>query len=166
MSDSAAIVRDASPADYQAIDTINEAAFTGRSEADLVTALRRSGDVACELVAERNGDAVGHILLSRLAVPENCLALAPVSVAPSLQRKGIGSLLIRQAITRATSENRTAIFVLGEPAYYRRFGFCVKKAERFETDYPKAFFMVLELRPGALERLAGKIVYAAPFGNL
>ena len=163
MTDETVIVGEAEAGDQAAIDAINEAAFGGRVEADLVVALRQSGDAVLELVAETGNAIVGHVLLSRLQAPRHCLALAPVSVLPQHQRMGIGSMLIRRAVAWAEAHGWAAIFLLGDPAYYRRFGFCVKKADRFETDYPKAFFMALDLQPQAFAGLAGRVIYPAAF---
>ena len=157
---------DITAADHAAVHALVEAAFGQAAEAGLVDALRASGDAVIDLVAESGGRITGHILLSKLRAPVNCAALAPVSVAPNRQKQGIGSALIRHAIDRAKQAGWSAIFLLGDPAYYTRFGFDVDRAAKFETEYPPEYFMVLELEDGTLDRLSGKVEYAAPFASL
>lgn len=160
------IVRAAHPADARAIRAVVDAAFGGPAEGALVEALRESGDAALELVAKADGKILGHVMLSRLASPQNCLALAPLAVAPGFQRRGVGGALIKRAVEEAREAGASAIFLLGEPAYYARFGFSVAAAATFETVYPKDYMMALELSPGALAATGGAIDYAAPFSAL
>ncbi len=160
------IIRIEAPHDRPAIRRTVTAAFGQEAEADLVDALRASGDAAISLVAEDGGNIVGHILFSKLQAPERCLALAPVSVAPSRQSRGIGSKLISEGLARAKSAGWRGVFLLGAPDYYRRFGFSPELAESFESPYPKPYFMALELAPGALSGMGGEVIYAAPFQKL
>lgn len=159
-------IRDETPADRDAIAALTEAAFKQPTEAKLVDALRASGDNVISLVTEDQEGILAHVLLSKMAAPSGCLGLAPVSVSPTKQGAGLGSAIIREALSRAQQGGWQAVFVLGEPAYYTRFGFSVALAAKFETPYPKEYFMALELRPGALETLNGAVVYAAPFSAL
>ncbi len=160
------IIRAPETGDHPAVRSLTEAAFGGTAEATLVDALRASGDAAFEVVAERDGEIVGHILLSTLTAPPGALALAPVSVAPDHQRQGIGSALIHHAIGRATAAGWSAIFLLGDPSYYTRFGFSLTAAKTFETDYPREFFMALALKPDAFKSTPKKVDYPAPFRPL
>ena len=89
------VIRDGTAADDAAIKRLNEAAFGGTYEAKLVEELRAAGLAVVELVADEQG-VIGHILLSVLDVtvgasPVRALALAPMSVQPGHQRRGIGS---------------------------------------------------------------------------
>jgi len=79
--------------------------------------------------------------------PFPALALAPVSVIPARQRGGIGSLLIKEAVNRARTKGWAAIFVLGDPNYYERFGFNRDEAMGFTSPYAGHHFMVLKLSP-------------------
>lgn len=159
------IVRTAAPSDYAAVRTVVLDAFGGPDEADLVEALRTSGDAVIEMVALMDDTVVGHILFSRLQAPDNCLALAPVSVGPGYQKRGIGSSLIRQGIDEARRAGFQAVFLLGEPDYYTRFGFDVGRAAPYETVYPKPYFMALELQPSKLDE-GGQVIFAPPFQAL
>ena len=158
-------IREEAGGDIAAIDRITELAFDQRDEADLVVALRKNGDIEISLVAVDDDAVIGHVLFSILRAPPRCLALAPVSVMPDRQSKGVGSRLIREGLRRAKEQGWGAVFLLGEPDYYSRFGFRVDSAAGFGTPYPAEFFMALELLPGALDE-KGPVIYAAPFEAL
>lgn len=160
------MVRETTSDDFAEVRRILIDGFGQAGEADLVEALRGAGDAIVDLVAEEDGAIVGHVLLSALRAPASCLALAPVCVAPQRQGQGIGAALIREALERARAEGWQAVFVLGDPAYYTRFGFSPETAADFETGYPRAYFMALELTPAALAGKSGPVVYAAPFLDL
>jgi putative acetyltransferase len=160
------IIRDETPRDKTAVGQVVVMAFDQRVEADLVDALRGSGDAVISLVAEDEGQIVGHVMFSKLQAPGQCIALAPVSVMPNRQMQGIGSDLIGEGLARAKRDNWQAVFVLGEPEYYQRFGFSVGLAEKFETAYPKPYFMALELEPSSLSERSGAVIYALPFQAL
>jgi putative acetyltransferase len=157
------IVRETTSNDFARVRRILIEAFGQPDEAALVEALRDTGDAIVDLVAEDGGGIVGHILMSALRAPANSLALAPVCVAPARQRQGIGGALVREALERARAEGWRAVFVLGDPAWYTRFGFSVDAAAGFETAYPRPYFMALELVPAALAGRGGPVVYAGPF---
>jgi putative acetyltransferase len=159
------IIRDESPDDGSAVYALVEAAFGRPSEADLVEQVRTSGDSILSLVAVEAGRIVGHVLFSTLNAPFPCLALGPVAVVPERQRSGIGSALILDALARARSGLWDAVFVLGNPAYYRRFGFDPDLASGFASPYAGPHFMVLALK-GSLPATTGKIAYAPPFARL
>jgi putative acetyltransferase len=159
------IVRDEKPGDARAVRSIVTAAFNQAGEADLIEALARDGDVEISLVADDNGRIVGHVLLSRMTAPFRALALAPVSVVPDRRGAGIGSTLIQAAIARARDTGWVAIFVLGEPAYYTRFGFDVRLAEGFSSPYAGAHFMAMALT-SSLPATTGALVHAKAFAAL
>lgn len=139
------IVRGAQPPDFEAIRALLIAAFDGTGEADLVEQLRRDGDAEIELVAEEGGRIAGHILFSPMAQPERTLALAPVAVLPERHGSGIGSRLIRAGHDLVRSRGWTAVFGLGEPGYYRRFGYDPALAEPFDSPYAGPYFMAFRL---------------------
>ena len=129
-------IRAEGPEDEDAVRVVLTAAFDGRTnEAALVDALRAGGRVALALVAEDDGAVVGHMLFSLAAIgPESVLALAPLAVAPALQRQGIGSALVREGLARVGERDEPLVVVLGNPAYYARFGF--RPAGEFGIDPP------------------------------
>ena len=128
-------IRAAQPADYAGIREVLLAAFRGPDEAKLVDQLRADGDAAIELVADDGGSIVGYILFSPVEAPFKALALAPVAVVPDRHGQGIGSALIEAGHAIAREQGWDAIFVLGEPAYYRRFGYDPAQAARFGSSY-------------------------------
>lgn len=165
------ILRDERPEDRAAVLAINRRAFGGEEEAHLIEALARDGDIALSLVAEEHGKLLGHILMSRLALvvdgrETRALALAPMAVAPELQRQGIGSALVREALTRARALGFEAVIVLGHKTFYPRFGFdhgCVAHIASPYTQHEE--FMGLELAPGVLAGKAGSCRYAQAFSE-
>jgi putative acetyltransferase len=159
-------MRSETKADYARVHALNCAAFNQRTEANLVDMLRARGEAVISLVAEDNSDIVGHILFSRLMTPQRCLALAPVAVLPERQNEGIGTALIRRGLSMAKQSRWLAVFVLGDPEYYTRFGFSVDAADPFEAPYPKEHMMALALAPGALNALEKTLAYAAPFSTV
>lgn len=158
-------IRDEEAQDSAAITALVEAAFGQPDEARLVERLRDDGDAAISLVAEEAGAIVGHILLSPMAAPFPALGLAPLAVLPGHERKGIGSALIKAAIARAGERNYDAVFVLGDPAYYGRFGFRADLAADFSSPYAGPYFMVMPLRE-TLPATRGRVDYARAFDGL
>ncbi len=161
-------IRTATARDREAIRLVEEHAFGQKAEAGLVDALVGNGDTVVELVAEEEGQVVGHILFSRLYVEHGgrrfaAVALAPLAVEPSFHGAGIGGALIREAHVRLKKAGEKLSIVLGEPAYYGRFGYARQRAARFESDY----------QCDALQALAwgeapesGRLVYASAFSEL
>ncbi|HKV94046.1 MAG TPA: N-acetyltransferase [Candidatus Angelobacter sp.] len=158
-------VRDETPRDWKAVYQVVLSAFGQSAEAELVEKLRQAGDSMISLVADEDGQIVGHVLLSKMNAPFPALALAPVSVIPTRQRLGIGSTLINRAVNRARQEGWLAIFVLGDPGYYERFGFDRAAAAGFTSPYAGPHFMALKLSP-SLPATAGKLHHALAFGSL
>jgi putative acetyltransferase len=158
-------IRDEAPQDQQAIYKLVSSVFDQTAEAELVENLRAAGDSVISVVAEDDGQIVGHALLSKMQAPFPALALAPVSVAPAKQRNGIGSALIARAIDRARNQSWSAIFVLGDPNYYRRFGFEAESAAGFTSPYAGEHFMMLKLSP-SLPTTTGQLRHAPAFAAL
>lgn len=159
------MIRHAEAADFAAIAAVNRAAFASEDESCLVERLRRDGDAVIELVAERDGTIIGHILFSRLdAEPSGLvLALAPMAVQPAHRRAGIGSALVRAGLDACRQHGADAAIVLGHPTYYPRFGFSAAAARTLQAPFSGPAFMALELCPGALRRTVA-IRYPAAFG--
>lgn len=144
-------------------DLVN-AAFGQQAEARLIDDLNAAGDLVLALVAEDAGLVVGHVALSRLKSPDRAVALAPLSVVPQAQGRGIGSALIREALAQARDMGEFIVFVLGDPAYYQRFGFTRAAATDFPCVYAGPFFMACLL---ADRPVAGtEVIYADAFANL
>ena len=153
-------------ADRQAVRAINQAAFGGPAEADLVDRLRRDGELLLSLVAV-DDKPVGHVAFSRLAVPSRQTkgsALAPLAVLPSHRRRGIGSALIEEALRRLAAAEEDFVLVLGDPAYYGRFGFTADAARSVSTPYDGPHLQALAFSSGAIPR--GPVQYAKAFAEL
>ncbi|MFJ9842674.1 GNAT family N-acetyltransferase [Kitasatospora sp. NPDC101155] len=142
-----------SPQDAPATRRVHMAAFPGPDEADLVDALRRDPAwlPGLSVVAvDEGGLVIGHALLTRLRVGDgggDALALAPVAVAPEWQRKGVGEVVVRAALSAAEEAGEKLVVVLGDPDYYGRFGFT--PAGRHEVtgpfEVPDGYFQALAL---------------------
>ena len=152
-----------------AIGALLDAAFSGPVEGRLVENLRAGGDLVLALAAAETSDVVGYVAWPRLHVetPQGdvrAVGLAPLAVSPPRQRAGIGAALVEAGLARLRAKGETLAFVLGDPAYYRRFGFSVDAARAYESTYAGEHFMVLALAAGAPR--AGRVRYPAPFAAL
>ena len=166
------LIRPEREEDYPRITEINDRAFGQPGEGKLIERLRLTENFIPELslVAEREGSLAGHILFSRIVIVsgsarEPSIALAPMSVLPEWQKKGIGSQLVRDGLRRAKELGHRSVIVLGHPEYYPRFGF--QPASRWDIrspfEAPDEAFLVLELDPGALAGKSGVVEYPPEF---
>jgi putative acetyltransferase len=163
---SAPLIRPERADDAPGIRAVLQAAFGGLIEAYVVDELRRDGDMVLTLIAERDGEIAGYVAFPRLNLDLGArtvpvIGLAPVGVAPPLQRRGIGSALIRDGLARLKDRGERLVFVLGDPAYYGRFGFAVM--DRFVSRYAGPYFQALALAPDA--PAAGKVSYPRAFAG-
>lgn len=157
-------VRPERTGDGAAINDVIVHAFGRTDEARLVAQLRQDGDAAISLVAIDGDAVIGHVLLSPMSAPFRAVGLAPLSVAPVHQRRGVGAALVNAAIAQARHDGWSAIFVLGDPAYYGRFGFRADLAIGFLSPYAGPHFMALPLA-GPLPVASGLVAYATAFGD-
>jgi putative acetyltransferase len=156
-------IRPATPDDYPAIRAVTVAAFDTSSGDE---AVRAEGRDLVELVAEIDGEIVGHILFNRMRTdpPLPVAGLGPLGVAPAHQSTGIGQALSRAGIEACRAAGMEAIVVLGHPPYYPRFGFSAQAAARIASPFAgRPAFMAMALTPGALDRPI-KVDYPAAFG--
>ena len=168
-------IRPEHAADRAAVFAVHASAFPTDAEARLVDRLRDAGAAVVSLVAERDGEVLGHVLLSPVCLvaadgaTSAALGLAPMAVAPALQRSGIGGRLVRAALDAARGAGHAFVFVLGHPAYYPRFGFepAARHGLAYEggPTFAPAFF-VCALAPGALAGRTGVVHYHACFADL
>ena len=164
-------IRPEAPGDADGVRAVNLAAFDGAQEADIVDRLRLAGGRLLSLVAEVDGELVGHILFSEVTVDRGAargMGLAPMAVLPSRQRNGIGSALVRRGLAMLRAEGCPFVVVLGHPAYYPRFGFAPASRHGLSCEYedvPDEAFLVLELTAGGLEGVAGVARYRAELGG-
>ncbi|WP_377887312.1 GNAT family N-acetyltransferase [Alkalihalobacillus sp. R86527] len=158
--------------DVEEIDDIVRNAFDGEAEVSLIHRIRKSPYYIPELtfVALHNRiTPVGHIMFSEIKIETEhesftSLALAPVSVVPEFQKEGIGSLMIREGLNRATSLGYRHAVVLGDSCYYSKFGFVPASEKNITGPFEDAgnSFMVKELKNDALKK--GHVRYPTSFG--
>ncbi|SKB36656.1 N-acetyltransferase [Luteibacter sp. 22Crub2.1] len=162
-------VRAATAADLDAIVAIHRAAFGRDAEATLVRKLVDAGRATVSLVAVDDEDTViGHVLLSPVTIEEGddgkSLGLAPVAVHPEHQRQGIGHALIEEGIGACFVQDARAVFVLGSPAYYTKFGFGKASAHGLhDASEGGNAFQVLPLTIEGLTGYRGRVDYAPEF---
>ncbi|OOR22496.1 GNAT family N-acetyltransferase [Bacillus cereus] len=147
--------------------------FSDKKEHELVKRIRECDAFVPALsIVAVDEEIVGHIMLSKITIEQggttvDSLALAPVSVAPSHQKKGIGGKLIVAALEKAKELGYGSVVVLGHPEYYPKFGF--KKASDWNIkapfEVPDEVFMVMELREDALQGVEGVVQYSSAFSE-
>ena len=148
------MIRYARAADRPAIAELLTEAFGQADEAELVARLRADGDVLFELVSDAGGVVEGHILFSRLWADRYDMyaALAPLAVRPQAQRAGVGSALVRAGLESAREFGAHGVLVVGDPAYYPRFGFSAEAARQVAAPYAgRPAFMAIALEAGAFD---------------
>lgn len=136
--------------DAGAIEAVTRAAFldaphTSHTEQFVLDALRRAGRLSIALVAELRGEIVGHVAVSPVSISDGSsgwFGLGPISVLPRLQRRGAGSLLMREALRILREAGASGCVLLGDPVYYRRFGFR-PVAGLVLPDVPPEYFQAL-----------------------
>lgn len=163
------VIRNEADCDRESIFDVNLRAFPTPAEAKLVNELRAGGFVRVSLVAEIEGQIVGHILFSDLPIVTSqgtvsALSLAPMAVVPEHQCQGIGSELIRRGFEACREQGHRIVVVLGEPHFYRLFGFSSDLARTLESPFSGDAFMAIELVPGSLSGISGRVEYPPPFG--
>ena len=112
--------------DIEAIVSIYPLAFPDEDLVPVLRDLLAEPDVALSLVATIDGRVVGNVIFTECAVEGDDVEaslLAPLAVAPGSQRQGIGSTLVNAGLQRLKDMGIDSVFVLGDPAYYSRFGF-------------------------------------------
>ena len=164
-------VRPPLPRDVDAVLAVHRAAFAREDEARLVAALRANGRHVFEQLAECDGAIVGHVMFSPVRIAEGndglAIGLAPMAVRPDWQRRGIGTGLLQAALRELAATPYRAVVVLGDPAFYGRFGFRPAAAAGLHDTYGGGdAFMALALREGGLNGYRGQVDYAPEFDVL
>ncbi|WP_234834980.1 GNAT family N-acetyltransferase [Mycolicibacterium stellerae] len=126
------IIRDEQPTDLDAIRAITSAAFaqvpqSRQTEVAVIDSLRAAGDLAVSLVAVEEGEVIGHIAFSPVSIDHDddprWYGGGPLAVRPDRQRRGVGSSLVRAGLQRLAELGAHGCVLVGDPAYYQRFGF-------------------------------------------
>ncbi len=160
-------IRPETAADAPVIHAVTTAAFrdTPRSdqrEAAIVDALRRAGALSVSLVAECDGEVAGHVAASPVTIDGrdgDWFGLGPISVLPAWQRRGIGGLLVQASLRQLRALGAGGCVVLGDPAYYGRFGFRATPDLRL-PGVPPGYFQRLHLSGSPA---TGTVAYHAGF---
>ncbi|GED98260.1 GNAT family N-acetyltransferase [Gordonia crocea] len=181
--DAPMIIRPEEPRDVPAIDAVHRSAFGGPDgspdggnegdgepgEVGLVHRLRDDRLLVVSLVAEPpDGAVVGHVCLSRGDLAgTRASGLGPLGVRPDVQRTGVGSALMHAALAAAQAAGEAVVLLLGDPAYYARFGFGPAASLGISPDVAQwagPHFQAHRLGDGTVP--AGVFRYAEPFYSL
>ncbi|WP_053546118.1 GNAT family N-acetyltransferase [Corynebacterium deserti] len=155
--------------DIQAIFDVTQAAFSGiehsdGTEQEIVDKLRSAGALSLSLVAEDEGQVVGHIAASEVVIAgsaQGWFGIGPVSVRPDRQQQGIGIALMGSALDQLRAEDAAGVVLLGDPGYYQRFGFEAVDGLVY-PGAPAEYFMAVRLN--AREFPQGVVEYHQAFG--
>jgi len=162
------IIRRETPADIDAINEITMAAFANhpysqQTEQFIIRALRAANALYLSLVAEVDGEVVGHIAFSPVTISgRDCgwYGVGPVSVKPSCQKKGTGKALVNEGLSLMRAAGAKGCALVGDPAYYQRFGFRIIPGLILEG-VPPENFMALPFEDGTPR---GVVVFHEAFG--
>lgn len=143
------------------VDELLRAAFGGAAEAELVVKLRKGRLIAGEQVLPMGDRIIGYYALSHMLGPKGWLCLAPVAIAPDMQRRGYGKRMIGM-LTEWSRITQTPIVVLGDPAFYERTGFTREAARHLVSPYLLDHTMVCGLTGAPAQTL----VYAKAFDGV
>ncbi len=155
------------------IREVNERAFGQPQEADIVDKLRDNCEGLLSLVAMEEGKIVGHILFSPATIEGgqgvvNGMGLAPMTVLPEMQCRGIGTQLVRTGIQYLKKMRCPFVIVIGHPEYYPRFGFEPGSRYGIESQWegvPDDAFMILWLDRSMANQVTGIAKYRAEFSE-
>jgi putative acetyltransferase len=154
------------PGDAAAIRAVHAASFPTDVESRLVDLLRAAGRLPVSLVAEVGGVVVGHVAFSPVTAASGAVGvgLAPVAVVEPHRRRGIAAALVRAGLEACRATGFGWAVVLGEPAYYSRFGFRPAFEFGLSDEYGGGpAFQAIELVPGAVPVGAGLVRFAPEF---
>ncbi len=144
-------------------DAFQSAPHTSHTEQHVGDARREAGVLSLSLVAEEGGRLIGHVACSPVVIDEGAVTgwfgLGPISVLPERQGRGVGALLMRAALSELRSRGAAGVVLLGDPAYYARFGFAAV-ASLVLPDVPPEVFQALSFSGGFP---AGVVRYHAAF---
>jgi len=164
-------IRPEKPEDLTEAHALNEQAFGGAAEADLVDKLREGCPDVMSLVAEDDGGIVRHIFFSPVAIDDaeqksHGMGLAPMAVRPDRQRQGIGSALVRKGLEMLLDRGCPFVIVVGHPEYYPKFGFEPASTRNLRSQWegvPDEAFMILVLDKAVMRGVSGTARYRDEF---
>jgi putative acetyltransferase len=162
-------IRPEQPDDKAAIRILNVACFPTDAEARLVDLLRDASRLAVSLIAVDGDKTVGHVAFSPVTADGSAAGagLAPLAVAESHRRRGIAESLVRAGLDAVRTQGFTWAVVLGEPAYYARFGFLPAPQFGLSDEYGGGdAFQVMALGANGVPKGAGLVRYAPEFASV
>lgn len=161
------MIRKSKQTDIDKIAKLMHESFSSEAESNLVRKLFSGEDILVNLVYQSSDQILGNIMISKIKMHPDvglfCGGVGPLAVRPSHQFKGIGSQLMKAAIIECSNLGVDALFVLGDPNYYKRFNFEVSK---IRSDYNAKNFQELQLTGNCLNDLQAKISYADAFSTV
>ncbi|MEZ5856172.1 MAG: N-acetyltransferase [Hyphomicrobiaceae bacterium] len=160
-------IRASAPHDLASIEALYADAFPDEDLIPLIRELLDAPSDVLSLVAERDGQTVGHLCLTSATIEgcrQDAALLGPLAVASAAQRQGIGAALVRDGVSRLAEQGVDWLCVLGDPAYYGRFGFVADTA--IEPPYPlaaqwRSAWQSLPLRPSSQIPRGSRLVLPA-----
>jgi putative acetyltransferase len=164
-------IRREKPEDIRQIYSVNEQAFEAPEEARIVDALREKCSDTLSLVAEDEGEIVGHIFFSPAEIEWagtviKGMGLAPMAVRPDRQNQGIGSDLVKAGLKLIEEKRYPFVIVLGHPGFYPKFGFVPASKYHIKCQWkgiPDEAFMIIINDPSALQGVKGIARYRDEF---
>ncbi|WP_437613411.1 GNAT family N-acetyltransferase [Erwinia sp. V71] len=157
--------------DAAGIDSLLRRSFATEAEAELVHQLREDGLLTLGVVAtDDEGQVLGYAAFSPVTLQgedKQWVALAPLAVDESVRRQGIAQQLIYEGLDTLNEFGYAAVVVLGEPAFYSRFGFEPAVRHQLHCKWPdsEAAFQLYKLADNAFDGVAGQIEFAEPFNR-
>jgi len=160
-------IRNETVADIDAITEVTIEAFknhpiSNHTEQFIIKALRDSGALTISLVAEMDGHIIGHVAFSPIRISDgtkNWYGLGPVSVMPGYQKQGIGQVLIKKGLTMLRELDGQGCTLVGDPNYYKRFGF-KNHPDLIHEGIPQEVFLVLPFTENVPK---GKVIFHEGF---
>jgi putative acetyltransferase len=164
-------IRRERPGDAPAVRRVLEGAFPTAAEADLAEQLRENGKAVIALVAEDEGEIVGHVVFTPLTIEPLAgtvgLGLGPLAVLPDHEKHGVGRRLVQNGLAECRRWGAGFVSVLGDPDYYGRFGFESAREHGLRNEFSADdHFMVFELRNHGLPPRDSMIRYAPEFQGM
>ena len=156
-------IRKSTSPDSQFIRKLHLEAFDSNERevvSRLALELASASEPVLSLVAVEEDEIIGHVVFSPMKIiPGNdvfAYILAPLAVVPARQKQGIGTQLIQSGLNALAEMGVDAVFVLGDPNYYKRSGFYVGHSINapYQLPYPEAW-LAKELKAGALQGVTG-----------
>ena len=154
------------PEDTLGVYAVIASAFGRKDEADLTVDLYREDAAVLALAARVDDAVIGACVFSRATIEtedgaRSAALLAPLAVAPALQRCGVGTGLVAEGLSLLGLAGERIVLVLGDPAYYRRFGFSAKAAASVAAPWSGPAWQALALEGAAVP--TGRGAFASAF---